>query len=251
MNKDEQFLANRIRELANIAYERNIYTYSDFLNINEINIFEQIKNSLPPVSLKLTGGNNYAERKILIFSARDIYYDETEPIDVIKIVPANVKFTDKLSHRDYLGAVLNLGINRNKTGDIFVSNEAAYLYCKSEISDFIIDNLFKIRHTQVKLSKFSNENIDITPDFQEIVKTIANVRLDSLIAMAFNSSRNSIISYIQEQKVFINGRLTVSNGSGVNPGDIVSVRGKGRFIYDGIIKETKKGRNLVKIRLYS
>ena len=93
-------------------------------------------------------------------------------------------------------------------------------------------------------------DIEVLPNFKEITGTISNVRLDSIIATALNSTRSSILSYIEERKVFINGKLTVSNGAGVKNGDIISVRGKGRFIFDGVIKETKKGRNLIKLRLY-
>lgn len=250
MNKEELFFVNRLKDLADIAYERNIYTYSDFLNINELNILNQIKETLPPVSLKITGGNNYAERKIAVFSPTEIYYEEETPIVVLCITPLNSKFAEHLTHRDFLGAILNLGINRNKIGDIFVKENLAYVYCKTDISNYIIDNLFKIKHTQVSIKIAASASIHIIPDLKEITGTISNVRLDSLIATAFQTTRSSIITYIHEGKVFINGRLCTSNGASVKNGDIISVRGKGRFIFEGIIKETKKGRNLVKISLY-
>ena len=95
-----------------------------------------------------------------------------------------------------------------------------------------------------------NETLNVTPNFKEITGTISNIRLDSLIATAFQTARNSIINYIHEGKVFINGKLTTSNGAAVKAGDIISVRGKGRFVFEGVIKETKKGRNLIKINIY-
>lgn len=250
MNKQELFLVNRLNDLANIAYERNIYTYSDFLNIYELSILNQIKETLPPVTVKTTGGNVYAERKIAVFSPEEIYYEESLPITVLCIAPINSKFADKLSHRDFLGAILNLGINRGKIGDIFVKENEAFVYCKEDISNYIVENLFKIKHTQVSVCRVESQSIEIVPDLKEITGTISNIRLDSLIATAFKATRNSIISYIEERKVFINGKLTTSNGAGVKEGDIISVRGKGRFIFEGIIKETKKGRNLIKINLY-
>lgn len=250
MNKEELFLVNRLGDLANTAYERNIYTYSDFLNINELSILNQIKETLPPVTLNITGGNPYAERKIAVFAPKDIYYEEELPIAVLSIAPINSKFADNLSHRDFLGAILNLGINRNKIGDIFVKENGAFIYCKEDISTYIIENLFKIKHTQVSISKAECTLIDVVPNLKEITGTISNIRLDSLIATAFKTTRSSIISCIEEKKVFINGKLTTSNGANVKKGDIVSVRGKGRFIFEGVIKETKKGRNLIKLRLY-
>lgn len=250
MNKEELFLINRLKDLANIAYEKNIYTYSDFLNINELSILNQIKETLPPVTLSITGGNNYAERKIAVFSPEEIYYQETIPIAVLSITPLNSKFAQPLTHRDFLGAILNLGIKRNKIGDIFVKENHAYIYCKEDISKYIIDNLFKIKRTTVSVQMSQNETLNVTPNFKEITGTISNIRLDSLIATAFQTARNSIINYIHEGKVFINGKLTTSNGAAVKAGDIISVRGKGRFVFEGVIKETKKGRNLIKINIY-
>lgn len=250
MNKEELFLVNRFGDLANTAYERNIYTYSDFLNLYELSILNQIKETLPPVTLKTTGGNPYAERKIAVFSPKEIYYEEEPPIVVLSIAPINSKFVEQLSHRDFLGAVLNLGINRNKIGDIFVKEQQAYVYCKEDISAYIMENLFKIRHTQVTIHKTECRSVNVIPNLKEITGTISNIRLDSLIATAFKTTRSSIISCIEERKVFINGKVTTSNGAAVKEGDIVSVRGKGRFVFQGVLKETKKGRNLIKLSLY-
>lgn len=249
MNKEEHFLKNRFLELANTAYERNIYAYTDFLNINEINILKSFLNELPPVHLTLSGGNPYAERQIAIFSPKDIYYTENPPITTIEIAPINSKYADHLSHRDFLGAILNLGITRNKIGDIFIRDNFAYVYCIEDISSYIIENLKKIRHTLVKCCIYDN-SVVILPELKEITGTIANIRLDSLIATAFDSSRSSIISFIEGGKVFVNGKLVTSNGYTVKEKDIISVRGKGRFVYNGVKGTTKKGRNIVSIRLY-
>ena len=250
MDKEESFLKNRFSDLANSSYNRNIYTYTDFLNLNEISILNSYKNQLPPVNVELAGGNDYAERRIAVFSPEDIYYTQDLPIKLIEIAPINSHYADKLSHRDVLGAILNLGINRSKIGDIFTKEKDAYVYCKEDIADYIIDNLFKIKHTQIKINLSDSTDLEIVPNLREVMGTISNVRLDSLIATAFKATRNSIIPLIEEKKVFINGKSTTSNGATVKEGDIVSVRGKGRFIYDGVLKETKKGRNLIKIRVY-
>ena len=68
MNKEESFLLNRIKDLANTAFNKNIYTYSDFLNINELSLLNHTVKELPPVKTTLTGGNNYAERKTVVFA---------------------------------------------------------------------------------------------------------------------------------------------------------------------------------------
>lgn len=250
MNKEELFIKNRFLDLANIAYERNIYTNTDFLNINEISILNSLINQLPPVHINLSGGNSYAERKIAVFSNPDIGYEQSLPISVIKIAPLNPQFADKFTHRDFLGAILNLGISRSKTGDIFIRDNTAYVYCMDEIAQYITDNLTRVRHTTVKTELCDIFNLNITPELKHITGTVANIRLDSLIATAFNTSRNSIISYIEGGKVFVNGKLITSNGYTLKEGDIVSVRGKGRFVFDGTLGVTKKGRNMISIHIY-
>ena len=131
-----------------------------------------------------------------------------------------------------------------------MKEQQAYVYCKEDISTYIMENLFKIRHTQVTINKTECRSVNVIPNLKEITGTISNIRLDSLIATAFETTRSSIISCIEERKVFINGKVTTSNGAAVKEGDIVSVRGKGRFIFQGVLKETKKGRNLIKLSLY-
>ena len=250
MNKEEHFLKNRFLDLANIAFERNIYTYTDFLNMNEISILNSYSNQLPPVRYQLSGGNRYAERKIAIFSSMDIYYKSDDPITVIEIAPINSQYAENLNHRDFLGAILNLGIQRSKIGDIFIKNNQAYVYCIRDMAEYIIENLNKIRHTLVKCQFYDDSEIEITPEFKIIRGTVSNIRLDSLIATAFGTSRSSIISYIEGGKVFVNGKLITSNGYAVKENDIVSVRGKGRFLYNGTLGVTKKGRNMISVSLY-
>lgn len=250
MDKEESFLKNRFSDLANSSYNRNIYTYTDFLNLNEISILNSYKNNLPPVNIELAGGNDYAERRIAVFSPADIYYTQDLPIKLIVIAPINSHYADKLSHRDVLGAILNLGIVRSKIGDIFLKENQAYVYCIDDISSYVAENLKKIKHTLVKCEIKNMESVDITPEFKAIKGTISNIRLDSLIATAFGTSRSSIITFIESGKVFVNGKLVTSNGYQPKTGDIISVRGKGRFVFDGQLGVTKKGRNLISIRLY-
>jgi RNA-binding protein YlmH len=250
MNKEEKFLESRITELARRCYQKNIYTYTDFLNLNEQNIFNTFINKLPPVKFELTGGSVYSERKIVVFKPDYAGYEEPLPINIIKVAPINSKFSDVLSHRDYLGAILNLGIDRSKIGDITVKYDCAYVFVIDSIVPYIIENLSRIKHTSIMCSVHPLSDIDAEPELKEIKGTVQSVRLDSIISLAFGSSRSSIVSNIAEGKVFVNGKLITSNGYNLKEGDIVSVRGMGRCRYDSNLGMTKKGRNLVKIYKY-
>lgn len=181
----------------------------------------------------------------------EIYYQEEIPVSIIKIAPKNSKYADNLTHRDYLGAILNLGIVRSKIGDIFIKDNIAYIYCMSDIAEYICENLTKVKHTFIDNEVLPvNNSVDIKPTLKNITGTISNVRLDSVISTAFNMSRNSIIVYIENGKVFVNGKLITSNGYSIKENDIISVRGLGRFVFNRVLKETKKGRNLISIDLY-
>ena len=231
MEKDEFFI-KRIRELANLSYQRDIVTFSDFLNLNEQNIINDRKNQMPGVVMECFGGYEQAERQMVAFQPDALYYNWD------------------LTHRDFLGAVLNLGIERAVIGDILVQKHTAWIFCHEKIADYIIENLTRVRHTTMKLSMVDNPEHIPEPEFQEINGTCASVRLDALIGLAFQTSRNSMVPFIEGGQVFVNGKLITSNGYEPKDGDIISVRGRGRFRYEGVSRQTKKGRNSVKLLRY-
>ena len=172
------------------------------------------------------------------------------PIDCIRLEPKAVKFSEDLTHRDYLGAILNLGVDRSVVGDILIEDHAASFFCLRQMTDFFLENLCRVRHTTVVASKIENPGDLPSPELKPVSGTCASVRLDSLIALAFGTSRSSIVHCIEEGLVFVNGKLITSNGYEPKEGDIISVRKKGRFIYDGVSRQTKKGRLGVRILLY-
>lgn len=253
MLKEEQLLQRRFQDLANMAYNRGIVLFTDFLNLYEQSLFFSIKNELPGIKYFESGGYSDAERKMFCFcgdtSINNI--DEVSfPISCLHITPNNPKFSDKLSHRDILGAVLNLGIDRSKIGDIIVDNNESYLFCCLSIYEYIINELTRIKHTQVSASLIDIQDFIYEPKLKPVTGTVSSVRLDSILAVAFNGSRSSLSGLIAAGKIFVNGRSILSNSYNLKENDIISVRGYGRFIYAGVINQTKKGRYLVKVLLY-
>lgn len=246
----EEFFIKRIRELANLSYRRDIVTFSDFLNLNEQNIVNNRKNQIPGVVTECFGGYEQAERQMIAFHPDALAFTWEYPITCLKIEPKARKFSEDLGHRDYLGAVLNLGIERSVIGDILIQEHTAWIFCHNKIADFLVDNLDRIRHTAVKVSVVDNPEHYPEPQFALVTGTCSSVRLDALIALAFQASRSSMVSFIENGQVFVNGKLITSNGYEPKEGDIISVRGKGRFIFDGVSRQTKKGRNSVKLRRY-
>ena len=243
--KERQFLINRISDLANRAYYKNITTHTVFLNLYEQTIFQSISTSLR-VSYKILGGYDYAERKLVcFFSCNFEDINEADFMDLLHISNKNPKFSQSLSHRDYLGAIMNIGIERHTIGDICVIGHEAYVYVLKNASKIILDNL-----TDVKHNKTDFKAIDFSSNIEEKIINIASNRLDSVLSSVYNISRAKANLLIDADKVFINSKLINTHSRALNPDDIVSVRGLGRFIYSDIEKISKKGRLVVKVRQY-
>ena len=258
--KDILLLEKRFVELSRTAYQRDIITYSDFLNLNEQNILHTLPKDRLFTRFVSFGGYGMAERQMAAFIPDALYLRWGKkdvdpevvpyPFCALKISPLNKKFAENLSHRDYLGAVLNLGIERAKTGDILIDGESALLFAHKDLTELICRELTRVRHTSVRAEVIPVSEIHYTPVFEEIKGTVASVRLDSLLALAFSSSRTRLTGLIEGAKVYVNGRLITSNGYQPAEGDVVSVRGMGKFRFDSIGARTRKNRIMVVIHKY-
>lgn len=250
MNKEEQLFCNRIKELSYLADQRGYQTFTDFLNLNERNIIYSIEKELPILPHLTWGGYEEAERIVVCFDPYGTVSKEEFEVVCLEIQPLNKKFYSDVTHRDYLGAILNLGIDRCKVGDIIIKDKIAYVFVKKVISIYIMDHLNKVRHTNVAVRILEQSDFTYQPTFQEIGGSISSNRLDSLIALAFQTSRSSITGLIAGGKVFVNSKLVETNSYIVKEGDIVSVRGYGKFQYEGIKGTTRKGRCFATVKKY-
>ena len=123
MNKEESMLQKRLVELSRLAYNRGIVIFSDFLNLNELNILHTTPKDMFLSQYKTYGGYDLSERQMAVFLPDALYYDYEYPIQIIEVTPSSKRFAEDLTHRDYLGARMNLGIERSKVGDIIVEDQ--------------------------------------------------------------------------------------------------------------------------------
>ena len=240
--KEDELFQKRMIELSKKAERTYAEYYTDFLNLNEIHLLHTVQKELyAPV--ELFGGTETAERKMLCFYHADLAESKHMfPIACIHLFPAHAKFGEELSHRDILGAVLHLGLDRAKIGDIHIQEKEAYLFCTEKIAPFLLENLTKIRHTSMRAELTEDFLHVYTPKVMRISGTVSSLRLDSVIALAFSASRSSLIAYITAGKVFVNGKQIVSNSYTLKEQDIISIRGLGRARFIEAGYETKKGR---------
>lgn len=247
MTEDITILKKRFKELYTRSQNRGIYFYSDFLNMYEQTILlDEIKTGVA-----LYGGFADAERKIACFGNENEFgYEPNPPIKIICIKPLSKKFSDDLSHRDFLGSLIGLGIKRETLGDIIITENVGYVFCLDSISQFIIDNLFKVKHTSVSCEICDSIPENAMPKPKEQVTIVSSMRLDVGISAIYNISRSKSSALVDGEKVFINGRLTTSPSKSIELGDTVSVRGYGRFRYIDILGSTRKDRTRVLCEVY-
>ncbi len=238
----------RFEELASRSNERGYAVYSDFLGLSEISELSAMHFS---VKTTLWGGYEYAERCVVCFGDREYLTDNTDyPIKCILIKPVNQKFADSLSHRDFLGSLMGLGIRREVLGDIIISDNCGYLFCIDTIADYILENLTQVRHTTVRCEITENipSNALPQPEYREII--VSSERLDVIISAVYKMSRSQVLPIFHTEKVFINGTVKTSPSVTVNVGDKISVRGFGRFVYKGVLRTTKKDRLVIAVEVF-
>ena len=248
MEKEELILRNKFLDLARNAYFKNIVTYSMFLNLYEQTIFETLKNELPNIKYIMFGGYSEAERKIVCFYCDKI--PEFDMLEFLKVSPSNKKFADDLTHRDFLGALMNLGIERHMIGDICIVDNVAHIITFKSMSETIINELSTVKRTKVVLEVESADELKAVNRMEYKKINIPSERLDSIIGSIYNISRSKVNLYIDAGKVFINSRQCFSHSSKIKEGDIITVRGLGRARFLGISALSKKGRLFAETEIF-
>ena len=244
-------IRRRFQDMARRAYNRNIVVCSDFLDLNELHSLQYLNMDDLGVRLRLSGGYEEAERQIAAFlpDAFVRFEEKDFPVRCIAIRPVNERFSEDLNHRDYLGALMHLGIERSCLGDILVDGHTAYVFCLEKMADLICREITRIRHTTV-IACVEELTAVPRPKMKEVSGTVSSVRLDSVMAVAFGLSRSKAIPYIEGGQVYVNARQVVSNGYSLHPNDLISVRGLGKFRYMDVRNQSKKGKYWIDIQKF-
>lgn len=241
--REERQLKKRFQDLAEKSYSQNIYTFTGFLSLAEQDILAGAAAAFPHVPFALEGGNDQTERKMARFgSEEELGYEMDFPIVCLEIKPLSEKFADNFSHRDFLGALMNLGIDRSTVGDIFQEGKRAYVYCTDTMASYICENLTKVRHTNVvcKVTESLEEVLLKEPKTMDVV--VSSERIDGMISKVYHLSRGQSIELFRAKKIFVNGRQMENNSYTLKEDDSVTVRGLGKFVYRGLRHTTKKGK---------
>lgn len=245
---EDALLCRRFTELAERAQVSGKVICSDFLNLHEQNLLRMVHCAVP---VTLFGGFDEAERKTACFGAANTQ-EAADAADfrILNIAPANPKFADALSHRDFLGSILSLGLRREKLGDILIADNCAYAVCTARAGEFLAENLERVRHTTVRCSLADTLPAEALPILEPREAIIASERLDTLVAAVYHLSRSEAQKLIAAERVFVDNAAVLRADALPKSGQLVSVRGYGRFRYDGILRETKRGKLRAAIGIY-
>lgn len=236
--------------MAETCFRRDVPVNTDFLNLSEQTVFHSISGMMPPVRFVLSGGFESSERKVVCFlpSYEEELYDL--PYECLKISPVNRKFAEELTHRDYLGAIMNLGIERSMVGDIVIKDGDAYVFVLKKMGQYLLESITSIRHTSVSVTREEDSGELLKPEYEEIQGTVSSVRLDSIVALCGRLSRTKAAVYIEAEKVYVNGQIVSNVARTVKDGEVLSIRGIGKFKFDGADGQSKKGRTVVRVLKY-
>lgn len=251
MSDEHELLKRRFVELGKKSYDSGIFLFTDFLGLAEQSTFEECKSQLRGIKHSVFGGAEGAERVMIRFGdPEELCYEHPFPIVTLRISPANQKFADKLTHRDFLGSLLNLGIERSVLGDIVIIENEGYVFVKEDMAEYIRTSLERVKHTDVRITV-----VDDLPE-GELYRTemrriqLSSERLDAVIAKTFSISRDDAQALFARGLVFVGGKCTESASYTPKVGDRISVRGHGRLIYRGFDSLSKKGKLNATVELY-
>ena len=240
--EERDVMINRLKDLARRRDAASFCLFSPFLSPDMLPDAKCLGDVL------VSGGYPDAERCVAAFLPDYMAEEDVKwPISLIIISPTDGK---TYSHRDYLGSLMSLGIKRQVLGDIIVDGEKAYLFCLENIEEFIMNNLTHVAGAVCKTEKA--EDMGVLPErrFEDVSGTAASERLDCIVALATKTSRTKAAELISGGSVTVNNREMVKTTYILKQGDRFSVRGKGKFIYDGAQGTTRKGRTVAGIRKY-
>ncbi|OON97070.1 MAG: hypothetical protein ATN36_04165 [Epulopiscium sp. Nele67-Bin005] len=247
-NEDEKLFLKKFLEYYDKSERQYQELYTDFYEKEWIVsvLAKYIGHNI--INYYFVGGYSFASRQMVAF----LPYEESfaSPVKILNIIVKTGNFKS-LTHRDYLGSILGLGIERSKIGDIIINPTGAYIIVHQDVSEFIRWHLNQIgKYTQIEINEITQEEMKIdAPKTKEIQGTVASLRADAIFSLAFSTSRSTVSKLLQSEKGRCNG-IQISNSTLLKEGDICTLRGYGKFKLSSISGKTKKDRIYIVVEKY-
>ena len=247
---EDRVLLAKIWDKINAGMRKNIPANTAFLTLRELEMCRYLFGTQE--GLFPFGGYEGAERQMLVYLPeyleKDALYEEDSPLVCLR---ATFFDGDTPSHRDFLGALMGVGIARETIGDICVGKGQCDFFVTQEIAPYILQNFIGAGRTKVHLDRILLSEVSVPePETKEIRDTVASIRLDSIISSGFRIGRSAAAQYVSAGKVAIDGLPCEKPDKQLDEGVKISVRGLGKIKLRSINGQTKKGRISIIIDRY-
>lgn len=254
--QEDKICLAQLLDKIELSKKNNKIEFTDFLDMYQVSLVQNFLRKIKIDNCKLYGGYNDAERKVAIIYPEN-YTDEMLKKNYSKILKVvRIKLVEnekgKYSHRNYLGGIVKLGLKREKVGDILVSEDGADIIAVEDFSPILKEEL-------PSLTRFENSKIEIIElkdlkkkeiKMEEIKIIVPSLRLDNIVSDLARTSRSKAAQIMNQERVFVNGQNETKLSKQVKLNDIITIRGKGRFIVKGFEGTTRSGRTVLLIEKY-
>ncbi len=259
--EEDKILIAKILDKIQFTNQKNKVQTTDFLDGYEQKIVQRVLQQMGYKTAIFYGGYEEAERKMVFFFPDKLIDLIEQPLQNSKMIKQEMKVvTIKLPkdlkgqyhHRDYLSGIMKLGIKREKIGDILVREDGADILVQEEILAYLLTNLPELIRFQ-KAKIFSKEILElevVSINFEIMTILVAQLRLDSVISELVHTSRTKANEIICQERVLVNYEIRTKNAVILQTGDILTIRGKGKFKIGEIISQTTKGKLRVEVERY-
>lgn len=251
MEKKPIEIKKRLEDLYRQSYTNNAFVFTRFLSPSDAAVAFEVAGES---SVKVWGGAEGCERVMVRFGdAAQLGYEVDFPISILKVSPLHPKYCEALTHRDYLGAFMSLGVERDTIGDIIVKEKTGYAFVCDSVAGHICDGIDSIRNTTVicaKCDPAGETGIVPEPELEEVMIIVPSPRIDAVIAKLYNLSRSTARNLFTAGMVLMNGHSCGNESLIPKEGDVFAVRGHEKFIFDSVGETTRKGNVMVRVRKY-
>lgn len=242
LSTEEKQFVRRLEERLERVETRYQEEITDFLEPRLQLVAEEYLRSRKMKRYLLCGGYENAERKRLML------YPEYTDLSCAMAGIVLLQFRGKLdfvsvNHRDFLGAIMSLGLRREKLGDLLVLETGCALFVEQEIAAYLMQNELRVKHVPLTVESLPlDQFVPPVQHIKEVHIMVASMRLDTILAHSLHLSRTKAIELIQAGKVKVNHSEVGENDYLCRQGDLLSCRGYGRMRVGEIEGETKKGK---------
>ena len=254
--QEDKMCLSQVLDKIEFSKTREKIEKTEFLDMYQISLVQNFLRKHKIENYQLYGGYEDSERKILIIYPEK-YNEEMLQKNynkMLKIIRINLPEEDhgKYAHRNYLGGIVKLGLKREKVGDILVQNDGADIIVVEEFADILkneLQSLTRFEKSEITIEEINNlRKKEVNMELVKII--VPSLRLDNIVSDLAKTSRSKAAQIIEQERVFVNGQNETKLSKQIKLGDIITIRGKGRFVVKEFTGTTRSGRTVVAIEKY-